>query len=365
MKTPPLLTRRFVQILFSGIVVFIGIRFYLFVFCLENGIIPEIERPAGVEAFLPLSALVSLKHWLYNGTINSIHPSALVLLLIICATAVITKKGFCSWVCPIGFLVEGAAKLNGMVLKKTLRLPAIFDLLLRSLKYLIAGFFIYQIFYKMPGSSIEQFIHSPYNQFADIKMLKFFTDMSITAFVVIFVLACLTITIRNFWCRYLCPYGALLGLIGFFSLGRVHRQPSHCIDCGRCEAVCPASIDIRQKTWINSLECSACMSCIETCPEKKALGFKLVPGRKSLSARTMAIFFLLIFTVGITIARVSGHWQNKISLQAYLQYTASATPSSKTANHISPEKKQRMIMMMNQLRAQKMQNFKKSNESQK
>ncbi|HBT89867.1 4Fe-4S dicluster domain-containing protein, partial [Desulfobacter sp.] len=151
----------------------------------------------------------------------------------------------------------------------------------------------------------------------------------------------------------------------FFSLGRVHRQPSHCIDCGRCEAVCPASIDIRQKTWINSLECSACMSCIETCPEKKALGFKLVPGRKSLSARTMAIFFLLIFTVGITIARVSGHWQNKISLQAYLQYTASATPSSKTANHISPEKKQRMILMMNQLRAQKMQNFKKSNESQK
>lgn len=360
MKTTLLSTRRSVQILFSGIVVFIGIKFYLFVSCLENGRIPEVERPAGVEAFLPISALVSLKHWLYTGTINSIHPSALVLFLIICATAVVTKRGFCSWVCPIGFLSEGAAKLNRTMFKKPLRLPAGFDLLLRSLKYLIAGFFIYQIFYKMPGSSIEQFIHSPYNQFADIKMLKFFTDMSTTAFIVIVVLVCLTITIRNFWCRYLCPYGALLGIIGFFSLGRVHRQPSHCIDCGKCETVCPGNIDIRQKTWINSLECSACMSCIETCPEKKALGFKLVPGQKSLGAMTIAIFFVLIFTAGITIAELSRHWQNNIPLQAYLQYaTPETAPSSQTLNHISPEKMQRMILMMNQFRAQNMQNLQK------
>nr|WP_321400194.1 4Fe-4S binding protein [uncultured Desulfobacter sp.] len=362
MKIPPLLTRRLVQIFFSSIVIFIGIKFYLFVSCLENGLIPDFERPAGVEAFLPISALVSLKHWLYSSTIDLIHPSALVLFLIICTSAVVAKKGFCSWVCPIGFLSECADKLNATVLKKSLRIPVIFDSLLRSLKYLIAGFFIYQIFLKMPDSSIEQFIHSPYNQFADITMLKFFTDMSITAFVVIVVLACLTIAIRNFWCRYLCPYGALLGIIGFFSLGRVHRQPSHCIDCGRCETVCPGNIDIRRKTWINSLECSACMSCIETCPKKKALGFKLLPGRTSLDTKTMAIFFILIFAVGITIARLSGHWQNNIPLQAYLEYTAPAVSSSKISHHISPEKKQQMILMMKQLRAQRMRNLKKSKE---
>lgn len=365
MKTTPLLTRRFVQILFSGLVVFIGIRFYLFVSYLENGRIPGFERPAGVEAFLPISALVSLKHWLYSGTINSIHPSALVLFLIICATAVFAKKGFCSWVCPIGFLSDGAAKLNRKLFKKPLKLPSVFDLLLRCLKYLVAGFFIYQILYKMPGHSIEQFIHSPYNQFADIKMLKFFTDMSTTAFIVIVVLACLTIIIQNFWCRYLCPYGALLGIIGFFSLGKIHRQPSHCVDCGKCETACPGNIAIRQKTWINSLECSACMSCIEACPEKKALHFKLVPSRKPLGSIVMAIFFVLIFTAGITIARLTGHWQNDIPLQAYLQYTVPKTPPAKTFDHISPEKMERMILIMNQVRAQKMQNLQKSEKPEK
>jgi hypothetical protein len=85
--------RRSVQILFIIVVVFIGVKFHLYVSHLEQGRIPDFARPAGVEAFLPISALVSLKHWLYTGMINSIHPSALVLFLIICFTALFTKKG--------------------------------------------------------------------------------------------------------------------------------------------------------------------------------------------------------------------------------------------------------------------------------
>lgn len=73
-----------------------------------------------------------------------------------------------------------------------------------------------------------------------------------------------------------------------------------------------------------------------------------------------------IFTAGITIAGLSGHWQNNIPLQAYLQYaTLETAPSSKTLNHISPEKRQRMILMMNQFRAQNMQNLQKLNEPKK
>ncbi len=344
--------RRSTQLLFFAIVIFIGFKFYLFVSYLEKGILPGFDRPPGVEAFLPISALVSLKHWIYTGTINAIHPSALVLFLIICSTALIAKKGFCSWVCPIGFLSDGAAKVNKILFKRPLRLPKAIDAFLRASKYLIAGFFIYQIFYKMPAGSIEQFIQSSYNQFADIKMLKFFTDMSKTAFIVILVLIGLSILIRHFWCRYLCPYGALLGVIGFLSLGKIHREPSTCTGCGKCETACPGSIAIRQKRQINSPECSSCLTCIQSCPEKSVLKFKLLCSRQPLSAFAMAVFFVLIFTSGITIARVSGHWQNDISPEAYLRYTApTASPS---IDQIRPEKMQRMILMMRQLREQQM-----------
>ena len=354
MKTTPTVIRRSVQVFFSGILCFIGARFYLFVSCLEKGGLPGFERPAGVEAFLPISALISLKHWLYTGTINSIHPSALVLFLIICVTAFVAKKGFCSWICPIGLLSDGLAGLNKKLFKKPLRLPAVLDLLLRSLKYLMTGFFLYQIFFKMPARSIEQFIHSPYNQFADIKMLEFFTEMSTTALIVLSILIGLTLLVRNFWCRYLCPYGALLGMLGLLSLGKVHRQPAQCTRCGRCETVCPGRIAIRQKRGINSPECSSCLACVDACLEKNALSFTLFSGRRSLAPTVLAGGFILVFTLGITAAKLSGHWQNDISPRTYLRYLHPGTPPSGTRglDYVSPEKMQRMLLRMQQLRAQ-------------
>jgi hypothetical protein len=154
MKPYPIQARPWVQILFSLVVIFIGVKFYPFVSCIEKGVIPDFERPAGVEAFLPIGALVGLKHLLYTGTINRIHPSGLVLFLMIIFTAVFAKKGFCSWICPIGTLSEYLYRGRRLLFQKP---------------------------FKMPMDGTEQLIQSPYNRFADIHMLKFFTRMSATA----------------------------------------------------------------------------------------------------------------------------------------------------------------------------------------
>ena len=356
MKPYPSQARPWVQILFLLVVVFIGARFYLFVSSIEKGVIPDFERPAGVEAFLPIGALVSLKHLLYTGTINRIHPSGLVLFLMIIFTAVFAKKGFCSWVCPVGTLSEYLYKGRTFLFQKHFKMPALPDFLLRALKYLIAGFFIYQIFYKMPINGIEQFIQSPYNRFADINMLKFFTRMSATTFVVLMSLFVLSILFRHFWCRYLCPYGALLGLVGLLSLGKIHRDPSHCTDCGKCEKKCPGMIPIRQKTIVHSLECSACLTCIESCPEKGALKFTSYAGRSSLPTAFIALGFILFFSSGITLAIVSDTWQNEIPTQAYVNYAVSMNRKLNSIDRMDgmdPEKMQKMILMMKRLQEQK------------
>jgi polyferredoxin len=215
--------RRWFQLIFLGITLAIGIQFTWFVFHLEKGIVPDVNRPPGVEAFLPISALVSLKHTLSTWTINDIHPSGLVIFLIVCATALVVKKGVCSWACPFGLMSDILAKIHTRLFHRALALPKWIDTPLRSLKYLLAGFFIYYIFYKMPLPVIEQFIHSPYNRFADIQMLAFFTDISPLALKVMLGLVLLSFVIPYFWCRYLCPYGAVLSVLGFFSIGRIQR----------------------------------------------------------------------------------------------------------------------------------------------
>jgi polyferredoxin len=312
--------RRGVQLLFLVLICYVGFRFVQFAGQLGKGMLPMIDRPPGVEMFLPISALVSLKYFALTGIINQIHPSGFVLFIIICTTALIAKKGFCSWVCPLGLLSEYLLKIHYLIFKSGFKLPVILDRVLRSIKYLLALFFIWSIFFNMPIEAIESFINSPYNILADIKMLKFFTHISTTAFFIIFGLIILSVIIPNFWCRYLCPYGAVLGVLSFLSMGRINHHISHCTDCGKCEKVCPGLINIRQGRNRSSLECSACLRCVNVCPEKGALKFSFFKNRFSLGSIGVGLIFLIIFSFGIGMARITGHWENRISKKSYFYY---------------------------------------------
>jgi len=342
--------REGLQILFLIITLFLGIRFYLFVAQLSSGAVVTLERPPGVEVFLPLSALMSLKYFLFTGIINNVHPSALIIFLIICATALLVKKGFCSWICPFGLLSDHLTKIHMVLFKREINLPKWVDFPLRGIKYAIAGFFLWSIFFKMPIEAVDLFIKSPYNTFADIKMLEFFTGISFRSFIVITALLILSILVKNFWCRYLCPYGAILGVIGLFSMGKIKRNEKSCIGCGKCEKICPGRISIMEKVAINSLECSVCLRCVDICPAENAIGFSFFPGKTPINQRGIALVLIALFTLGITAAKVSGHWQNKVSLQAYQQHVLQSRMKSQKPNRIpanmDPEKMKKMLKRM-------------------
>ncbi len=342
--------RRGVQFLFLMITLYMGITFYLFVAQLESGTMPTLDRPPGVEAFLPISALISLKYFLFTGIFNTVHPSALVIFLIVCATALFVRKGFCSWICPIGLLSDCLAGIHAILFKRPIHLPPWMDLPLRAIKYAIAGFFVWSVFFKMPLGAVAQFIQSPYNTFADIKMLDFFTRISVTSLCVICVLIILSVIVKNFWCRYLCPYGALLGVIGFFSLGRIKRNEKNCIKCGKCETVCPGKISIMENKTINALECSACLRCVDVCPAENAIRFSVFSGKVPMGQTRIALVLIAFFTVGITTARVTGHWQSGTSVQAYQQHVLrdrmSRSIPMKFPADMDPEKMKQMIERM-------------------
>ncbi|MCG8616060.1 MAG: 4Fe-4S binding protein, partial [Desulfobacterales bacterium] len=357
MKKLGIRPRTIVQHVFFAVVMLIGIRFYQFVSLVESGVLPGFNRPPGVEAFLPISALVSLKHLWGTGTINPIHPSGLVLFLIICGTALVFRRGFCSWICPVGLISEYLGRIRLFRLRSPFTLPRFLDIPLRSLKYLAAGFFIYQIFIKMPARAVESFIYSTYNRFADIQMLKFFTEMSSTAFMVLVILILLSILFRHFWCRYLCPYGALIGVIGLISPGRIRRDELKCSGCGKCTRNCPGQITVASKTRVDSPECSACLTCVENCPEQDALKYGFSASGRNIHGGIMAVLLILMFAGGITWARMSGNWQNDISNREYLGFAGPAVspqvPGGMDLRHMDPEKMKRMIRAMEMMQRQR------------
>ncbi|MCG3156621.1 MAG: putative electron transport protein YccM [bacterium] len=313
--------RLHVQVAFAALVIWIGVEFVLFVKWLESGGLgPAPERPPGVEGFLPLSGLISLKHWWLTGTVNLIHPAALFILIAIVVLGVLLKKSFCGWLCPIGFLSELHWKLGRWLFVGNWRVPKWLDWPLRSLKYLLLYFFLYAILWQMGLPALDAFINSAYNQVADIKMLQFFQHLDRTGLWIIAVIALLSLPIKNFWCRYLCPYGALLGAGSLISPVKITRNAQRCIDCELCTKACPANIKVHQAKRVHSDECMACLACAQVCPVKDTLDLRTrVPARR-VPAPVLAALIAGVFVAITGAAMLARLWQNSISHEEYLRH---------------------------------------------
>ncbi len=317
--------RFYSQLAALAINVWIGVQFYLWVKFVERGATgTAISRPPGVEGWLPIGSLVSLRYFLGSGIVNAVHPAGLIILATIILVAWGFKKGFCSWVCPIGFISEMLGNFSDKIFRRRIKPPRWLDYPLRSLKYILMGFFIYAVFFQMSFKAIEGFLFSDYNVATDVLMLRFFTDISMFALSVIGILLVLSLVIRGFWCRYLCPYGALLGVFSLISPTRIRRNTETCIDCTKCAKVCPAFIKVDKVREVVSDECSGCMACVDACPVRKTLEIKTVSKRRTVSPTKWAAVLLIAFWGILIVAKLFGPWQNDITTEQYKTYIRGA-----------------------------------------
>jgi Pyruvate/2-oxoacid:ferredoxin oxidoreductase delta subunit len=309
--------RSAVQFAFALLCVWIGIEFYLFMQWGESGGAgPYPGRPPGVEGFLPISALISLNYWLQTGIINEVHPASIFIFLAVVAVSLVLKKAFCSWLCPIGTLSESLWMFGQKFFGRNLRLPKLLDYPFRSLKYLLLFYFVYSV-WQMDVPALKNFIYSPYNRVADIKMYLFFANISSFALWTILILMVVSVFIKNFWCRYLCPYGGLLGIISVLSPLKITRNASTCVDCELCTKACPANITVHTANRVWSDECMSCLHCVEVCPVKQTLEMRTPWSTKPIPTWVFGTLVAGVFMAVTGLAMLTGTWHNRISPEEY------------------------------------------------
>ncbi|MFH0988568.1 MAG: 4Fe-4S binding protein [bacterium] len=240
------------------------------------------------------------------------------IFIAILATGFFLKKAFCSWLCPVGTLSESLWMFGQKLFKKNLIVNRWLDYPLRSLKYLLLFFFTFSI-WPMDLPSLAAFLYSPYNKMADVKMYLFFAEISSFALWTILILILLSVVIKNFWCRYLCPYGALLGVFSFFSPLKITRRKETCTDCQLCTKMCPTNIKIHAVNRVWSDECTACYSCIEVCLVKNTLELRTKQGEKPVPSWIFGLLTAGVFIAITGLAMLTGHWRNSISGEEYLR----------------------------------------------
>lgn len=304
--------RHVVQRTVLFVVVHAGYNLYRFAKALEEGVIPHVSRLPSVEGFLPIGGLMALKLWITRGIFDTIHPASMVVLCGALILSLLLRKSFCSWICPIGTLSEAVWKIGRGILGRNYTIRKYMDYFLRSIKYILMAFFLYIILIKMSPSEIAGFLETPYWRVVDLKMLRFFMDISITTTVVLGIIVILSFLYKNFWCRYLCPYGALLGLLGWISPIGITRYDKFCIHCNSCTRSCPSLLAVSKRDSILSPECSGCLTCVSFCPSKEALEVTLKGGKK-INPAIVGISVIAIFFGLILIAQLSGKWNSSIS----------------------------------------------------
>ncbi|MBN1957393.1 MAG: 4Fe-4S binding protein [Desulfuromonadales bacterium] len=311
------LWRNLVQWSFFCWVLYLGIRFGQFVqHFTSQGVAPFVARPSGVDGFLPIGGLASLKLLLTTGQFDTLHPAALVLLVTFLLMSLAAKKSFCSWLCPVGTLSEGAWKLGTRLFGRSLTLWRWLDVLLRGTKYLLLAFFVKIVLIDMPSAAIAAFLKAPYWALSDVKMLNFFTQMSLTTLIVLTVVIVLSLFIKNFWCRYLCPYGALLGLVSLVSPFKIRRDTTTCTNCRACTRTCPSRISVHSRTRVMNAECTGCLSCVEACPHN-SLAMSMRGLRNPLPRWMFPVVLLTLYAAGVGLGMVSGHWESALVYQDY------------------------------------------------
>ena len=132
----------------------------------------------------------------------------------------------------------------------------------------------------------------------------------------------LSLIIERPWCKYLCPYGALLGLFNKIRIFKIRRNPDSCIHCKKCDKVCPMNIKVSGKTTISDLQCISCHQCTSdvACPVQDTVTISAgkKDARGKIKPQTVIFAVLAIFLAGILASMAAGLWNT----------TADKTPSN-------------------------------------
>ncbi len=211
-------------------------------------------------------------------TSKTIYLTAVIGMLFSIILALLLGRVFCSWVCPISFLSELTDKALGIFSKKLkyqrnlITLPKYifwFALILELFLTLIIGYPLYV--WWSPQALVGREI-----------MLYIFYKIITIEIIIVFAVLFLNLLTRRFFCRYLCPLGALLALFGKDRKLIIRYNPNNCINCKLCDQRCPLDIKPSQGNS-EGIYCWNCFECKDVCP-KDAL--KIVWGKeKSLEPK--------------------------------------------------------------------------------
>lgn len=313
---------------------------WLLIFVVLASILHVLGNAApSTHAICPYGGLESALTIITLGTfIKKIFLGTFIMFIITVALAVLMRRSYCGQICAFGGLQEFFGKLGEKIFKKRPAIPHKLDRVLRYLKYVVLVVTIV-----MAWITAELWItpYDPYNALGHLADFNALLTTYLVGFIVLILTILGSIVYDRFFCKYLCPVGALYGVIGKASPYAVRLNSQQCIQCGICNKTCPMNVDVMgaKNGKVTDIECINCNVCVNACPKKGALaaGF----GKKARVHPLIAtILAVAIFFIPIAIGRATGVMQmlpNKFENTENVSPHEEGEETSYTFNGVSSE----------------------------
>lgn len=314
------------QFAIIGIIVFMVFRLFI-----DKAYTPDFE------AYCPFGGLQALGSFLTMDSLSCSMTSTQIMMgVALFIGIVLFSRLFCGYICPLGTIGEWIGKL-GDRLKVRMTLKGVADKALRLLKYVLLFITFY---FTLKSSELFCKKFDPY--YAAVS--GFDSDVELWwALIAIGALLLGSLFFRLFFCRYLCPLGALsaifkyswwfLGVMAAYvilllfgldisyvyplliittggyilevaRMNRVRPDPVHitrntdtCTSCGLCTESCPQGIDVASEKKVTHADCTLCGDCLYACPEKNTLQINK-RNMKWLPAAVLSVLIILGITAG-------------------------------------------------------------------
>jgi len=259
--------RRVVQAFFFSLIALIAVNHNL----AESGGGISLLSNASLHALCPFGGVVTIYQYATVGTfVQKIHESAFVLMVIGFVLAILFGPVFCGWVCPLGTVQEWVSKWGRKLFRRRFNhfVPPRIDNILRYARYIVLVWVLYVT------AVSGKLIFSDYDPY--FALFNFWSgEVAWQAFVILGLTLSLSLFVERPWCKYACPYGAVLGLSNLFRAFKIHRAESTCKADGACSILCPMNISVDSVTAVGDHQCISCLECTSeaVCPVAQTVIF--------------------------------------------------------------------------------------------
>lgn len=230
--------------------------------------------------FLPglyISAFSGVKQIVLSILHHSFDPMTLlpqiIAALVVLPVTFLLGRFFCGWMCAFGslgdFIYETMAKIRG----RRPRIGEKADRVLKFAKYIWLALLVWLVWVSGLGIFASA---NPWDAFGMLltvgkaPAIGYVLTSLLPAFLLLVSILIGSAFVQRFFCRYLCPLGAIFAVFSKARITAIRKTRTSCGNCRACTNACPMGIVLYEKDVCRSGECIDCLACVEACPRGNA-----------------------------------------------------------------------------------------------